>query len=97
MRLHEMAGGQGPSSSHRRAAMIVGKQRFTAAAAHDLRSKGVNDAGAGLRRLPLLTKLDDQKPQYGLGASSSPRKAPPTGAMITVMSLAGKPVSLRPM
>jgi hypothetical protein len=57
----------------------------------------VNDAGAGLRRLPLRTKLDDQKPQYGLGASSSPRKAPPTGAMITVMSLAGKPVSLRPM
>ena len=63
----------------------------------DLRSKGVNNAGADLRRLPLRTKLDDQKPQYGLGASSSPRKAPPTGAMITVMSLAGKPVSLRPM
>jgi hypothetical protein len=77
--------------------VIVGKQRFTAAAAPRLAFKGVNDAGAGLRRLPLRTKLGDQKPQYGLGASSSPRKAPPTGAMITVMSLAGRPVSLRPM
>ena len=31
----------------------------------------------------------DQKLQFGLGASSSPRKEPPTGAMITVTSLAG--------
>jgi hypothetical protein len=39
----------------------------------------------------------DQKLQFGLGASSSPRKAPPTGAMMTVTSLAGWPLSLRPM
>ena len=37
-----------------------------------------------------------QKPQFGFGAVSSPRKAPPTGAMITLMSVAGCPVSLRP-
>ena len=41
--------------------------------------------------------LSRQKPQFGAGASSSPRNAPPTGAMITVMSLAGTLVSFRAM
>ena len=38
-----------------------------------------------------------QKAQNGPGADSSPRKTPPTGARITVMSLAGAPLSLIPM
>ena len=56
--------------------------------------------GSGRRRDPSCARdrlTPDQKLQFGLGASSSPRKAPPTGAMMTVTSLAGRPLSLRPM
>ena len=83
--------------SHTRAAMIAGKQRFTAAAAGDLRSKGRERCGSRPGPTPACAPLDDQKPQYGLGASSSPRKAPPTGAMITLTSCAGCPDSFRTM
>ena len=38
-----------------------------------------------------------QKLQFGPGAASSPRNAPPTGAMITVVSFAGTLVSFRAM
>jgi len=41
--------------------------------------------------------VDPQKSQKGPGASSSERKAAPTGAMITLTSTAAWPVSLRAM
>ena len=49
-------------------------------------------AGASVGGIPSYARdrlTPDQKLQFGLGASSSPRKEPPTGAMITVTSLAG--------
>ncbi len=44
------------------------------------------------RRMP-----SRQKSQWGAGASSSVRKAPPTGAVMTLMSCAGCPDSFRTM
>src|SRR3954470_11908854 len=43
--------------------------------------------GAGLRRPPVTcVRVTAQKPQLGFGAGRFVRKAPPTGAVITLMS-----------
>src|SRR5262249_18665493 len=46
---------------------------------------------------PTTQACELQKAQYGPGAGSSLRNAPPTGAITTAISLAGLPVSLRPI
>jgi hypothetical protein len=59
------------------------------------RTKFEEPAGAGSSNIALL--LLPQKLQWGPGASSSPRNAPPTGARMTLTSCAGWPDSFRTM
>ncbi len=62
----------------------------------DLRTECVGGADVG--RLPRRASwASSQKPQYGFGAASSLRNAPPTGAVITLTSWAGWPDSFRTM
>lgn len=56
-----------------------------------------HDVSSHLNHSPCQHLGRFQKPQFGFGASSSPRKAPPVGAMITLTSCAGAPDSLRTM